>query len=248
MSTDIVDLREFYHSPLGQAAQRILRESLGLLWPRVQGETILALGYGLPLLQPLRDKGANLAALMPAEQGVAYWPSDAPNISCFADMHQLSIANESVDRVVVMHALESTPEPQGMMTEIWRVMKGGGSLVMIVPNRRGLWAHSDKTPFGTGEPYSTGQIKRLLRDHGFVVQRDAKALFMPPSSSRMVLSLAPKFEKYLPYLTPGFGGVLLIEAGKQLYAPILTSGRRVQRRLVLPLPSLAPSSASPIPS
>ena len=53
MSSDIVDLREFYQSPLGQAVERLLRARLRRIWPNLKGEKILALGYGTPLLRPL---------------------------------------------------------------------------------------------------------------------------------------------------------------------------------------------------
>ena len=45
-----------------------------------------------------------------------------------------------------------------MLREIWRVMASGGQLLAVVPNRRGLWARMDTTPFGHGRPYSRSQI------------------------------------------------------------------------------------------
>jgi alpha-ketoglutarate-dependent 2,4-dichlorophenoxyacetate dioxygenase len=39
-----------------------------------------------------------------------------------------------------------------------------GRLLLIVPNRRGIWARLDSTPFGHGRPYSRGQLERLLGD------------------------------------------------------------------------------------
>ena len=37
----------------------------------------------------------------------------------------------------------------------------GGRVVFIVPNRSGLWARRDVTPFGYGRPYSLGQLEAL---------------------------------------------------------------------------------------
>jgi SAM-dependent methyltransferase len=248
MPSDIVDLREFYLSPLGNIVKQLLRARLKAMWSNVRGESILALGYGLPLLRPLREQSAQLMAMMPPEQGVAYWPNEGPNISCFADMRHLPLADGVVDRVVMMHGLDSAVELNVILPEIWRVMKSGGSLMLIIPNRRGLWAHIDNTPFGTGEPYSSTQIRRILRDHGFLTNNIKQSLYMPPTSSRLMLRFADTFEKYGERLFPGFGGVLVAEAGKQLYAPLITKSRAFHRRLVLPLPTMPSGSPAPVPT
>ena len=41
--------------------------------------------------------------------------------------------------------------------------KALGKLVIVTPNRRGLWARFEHTPFGTGRPFSRGQLTELLR-------------------------------------------------------------------------------------
>jgi SAM-dependent methyltransferase len=245
MHTDIVDLREFYLTGLGQTVRRLLRSRLGQIWPNLRGESVLALGYGTPLLRPLLDEAAVLIGMMPAAQGVAYWPREGPNRSCLVDSNNLPLPDASIDRVILLHALEGTADPHSMMREIWRVLKGSGRVLMMVPNRRGLWAHSDATPFGSGQPYSASQLRNTLRDHGFLVDRMWRSLYLPPSQSRLLLSLADMLEKYLEKLCPGFGGLLLMEAGKQLYAPLLTKSRSVGRRLVLPLQLPVPSDALP---
>lgn len=243
MHADVVDLREFYLSPHGRVVRRILAARLRHIWPNCRGERILTLGYGTPLLRPLLPEAESLTAVMPAAQGVAYWPREGPNISCLANTGQLPLADGSIDRAILIHALEGDPEPRAMLEEIWRVLKSGGRLLLVAPNRRGLWAHSDRTPFGTGRPYSSFQIRETLRDQGFLVERVGHALYMPPSSARPVLSLADMFEKLGPKLFPGFGGLLVAEAGKQLYAPSLTRSRTVPHRLILPLAGPTPLPA-----
>jgi SAM-dependent methyltransferase len=246
MHSDVVDLREFYLSPLGQAVRRLLRMRLRQIWPNLRGERVVALGYGVPLLRPFLGEAEILAAMMPAEQGVAYWPREGPNISCLADTKNLPLADNAVDRLILVHALEGESEPHLLLREAWRVLRNNGRMLLLVTNRRGFWAHSDRTPFGSGQPYSGFQIKDRLREHGFLVDRLWHALYMPPSSSRLLISLADGLEKYGQKLFPGFGGLLLVEAGKQLYAPVAAKSRVLPRRLVLPLPS--PVGARPVPA
>lgn len=245
MHTDVVDLREFYLSALGQTVQRLLRTRLRRIWPNVRGEKVVALGYGPPLIRPFLEEAGALAAMMPAQQGVAYWPREGPNISCLADTDNLPLADGSIDRGILIHMLEGTADVHALLREVWRVLKSGGRILMVVPNRRGFWAHSDRTPFGTGQPYSAFQIKDTLRDHGFLVDRTFRALYMPPSQSRLILSLADAFERYGEKLFPGFGGLLMLEAGKQIHAPILTKSKLLKHRLVLPLPLPTPN---PVPA
>ena len=236
MSLDVVDLREFYISTLGRLVRRLLREKIAQIWPDVAGETIAALGYGSPLLRPWLGKADALFAIMPEGQGVAYWPREGPNASCLADLTNLPLPDNSVNRIVLLHALETSQDPEALLDEVWRVLKPNGQALVMVPNRRGFWAHSDATPFGSGEPYSTSQLRGLLRKQGFLVERSWHALFLPPSSSRLSQSVAGVLEKYGPYLCPAFGGVLMMEAGKQIYAPTMVKARNVGRRMVLPVP------------
>jgi SAM-dependent methyltransferase len=181
---------------------------------------------------------------MPAAMGVSYWPREGPNVSALVEIDNLPLPDNSIDRVIALHALEGLAEPNPLLREVWRVMKSGGRFLTIVPNRRGLWAHSDRTPFGYGQPFSLFQIKDALHHQGFLIERVRYALYAPPGASRLGLSLADKIEKYAGWLFPGLGGLLLVEASKQLYAP-LAPKTSLRHRLVLPLP--LPSSP-PVPA
>lgn len=245
MYTDVLDLREFYLNPLGLTVRRVLRARLATIWPHLRGEKILALGYGTPLLRPLLDKGGEPFAMMPAPQGVVYWPREGPNLSSLVDIDNLPLPDSSIDRVILFHGFEGSTHPTHMLREVWRVLKSGGRLLMIVPNRHGLWAHSDRTPFGNGQPYSARQLKDVLSDQGFLVDRVWNALFLLPSASRMMLSMADLLERYGEILFPGLGGLHLMEAGKQLYEPLLTKRRVAKHRLVLPLPLPLPQGPLP---
>lgn len=245
MSLDIVDLREFYRNPLGQTVRHLLRTRVRRIWPDVKGETLLALGYGTPLLRPWLEEAHTVLAMTHKTMGVAYWPREGPNRACLTDLTNLPLPNESVDRVILLHALEAESDPDALLREVWRVLKGHGRALLIVPNRRGLWAHSDRTPFGTGRPYSAFQLRDTLRDHGFLVDRTWRSLYLPPLQARPVLAAADVLEKGLGWLLPGFGGLLVMEAGKQIYAPLLTKARNFKHRLVLPLPFPVPSGPMP---
>ena len=100
------------------------------------------------------------------------------------------------------------------------VLGRGGRALFIVPNRSGLWARRDGTPFGFGRPYSMTQLETQLKRHGFTPERTCAALFAPPAQSRFWLRTADFWESFGRRFGPWLaGGVLMVEASKQVYAP-----------------------------
>ena len=118
-----------------------------------------------------------------------------------------------------------------MLKEIWRVLAGGGRVLIVAPNRRGIWARLDRTPFGSGRPYTMSQLSQLLRDELFTPVGSDTALFIPPVRKRMMLRSASAWERIGKRWFPTFAGVVLIEATKQIYAKPATA-RTPRRHLV----------------
>lgn len=238
MFHDAIDLRDFYDSGLGQVARRMIRRRVREVWPDLRGQIVLGIGYATPYLRPFRGEAERVLSAMPASQGVEYWPSEGPGTTCLADEAELPFPDMSVDRVLLVHGLEFTEQLKPMMREIWRVLAGGGRLLTVVPNRRGIWARIDRTPFGHGSPYSPSQLKHTLRENMFIPERTRRALFIPPVKSRVLLGSAPAWEEVGERWFKAFAGVYLVEASKQIYAGVPRKAQRVrQRRLIVPLPS-----------
>jgi SAM-dependent methyltransferase len=237
MWTDAVDLRDFYDTRLGQMARQLIRRRLRALWPEVRGETVLGLGYANPYLRQFRDEAARVLAFMPAGQGVLRWPPEGPNVAALVDEGELPLQDASVDRVLLVHAVEAGERLPELLNEVWRVMAGNGRLLVVVPNRRGIWARSDRTPFGQGHPYSPAQLSRLLREHRFTPLRSARALHWPPLRARALLRFAPAWERIGARWFSTFAGVVMVEAAKQIYAATAVTARhRRPRAAVLTFP------------
>lgn len=238
MHSDVVDLRDFYASRLGQVSRHLIRRRVRALWPDVTGQSVLGLGYAAPYLRQFRDEAARVIALMPAAQGVLHWPPEGPNLAALAEEAELPLPDFSVDRVLMVHGLESGDRLHDLLREVWRVMTSHGRLMVVVPNRRGIWARTDRTPFGQGHPYSPPQLSRLLREHMFLPSRTVGALFMPPVRSAALLGAAPAWERVGSRWFPTFAGVIVCEASKQLYAAPVQR-KRGRRAVVLPFPQPA---------
>jgi len=174
---------------------------------------------------------------MPAQQGAVNWPvSELSNTALVFD-EELPLPDSSIDRVLMVHSLEFAENPRETLKELWRVLAPGGRLVIVVPNRRGVWARMEHTPFGSGRPYSRGQLTSLLRETNFTPGASAEALFFPPSKIGTVLRLRQVFERLGRRFWPLFSGVLVIEAQKRLYQGLPVAARASRRVFV---PVLAP--------
>ena len=241
MFTDVVDLEEFYRSALGQVARRTIRRQIRAIWPDVRGMAVMGLGHATPYLLPFRNEAERVFAIAPAAQGVIPWPNGGPGQIALAYEWELPLPDLCVDRLLLVHAVESSEQLRAMMREAWRVLKGNGRLLIVAPNRASVWARSERTPFGHGHPYTNGQIRRLLRDSMFTPGETRRALYVPPINRQLVVRAAPMLERVGGKIFQALSGVLLVEATKQVYAA--SPGKTVARRRFVVLPGGAEPAA-----
>jgi SAM-dependent methyltransferase len=243
MSLDVIDLRTFYAQRLGVVARRVIGRGIRSRWNDTHTLRVLGIGYPTPYLGLFREEAERCLAFMPAAQGVMKWPSAKPTLAALVEETELPLADSSIDRVLLMHALEMSQDAAGLLREVWRVLAAGGRLMAVVPNRRGLWARMDTTPFGHGRPYSRSQITALLRETWFTPTAWGEALYVPPISRGWFLRSAVAWERACATISAPFAGVHIVEATKQVYRAI--PARREKRQLVPTLePVLAPSPRS----
>ena len=232
MAADAHAAADFYGTSRGVVAARLLRERLALMWPDLSGQSVLGIGFPEPYLRLWRERAARCIVLTPAQMGAARWPAGAANLSCTAEEDALPFPDLAFDRVLLVHGLEAAESARRLLRETWRVLKDDGRLLVVAPNRSGMWAYRESTPFGHGQPYSFGQIGRLLAGSLYRVERRDTALYLPPSNWRLVLRGAPLLERTGRKWLTGFAGVTITEAVKDVYAamPVQAVARR---RLVL---------------
>jgi SAM-dependent methyltransferase len=215
---DVIDLAEFYASPLGQMAKRIIRRQIRTLWSDMRALRMAGFGYATPFLRPFMGEAERVIALMPARQGVMHWPKGEPGLTSLVAETELPLPDASLDRMLLMHLVENSEELRPMLREVWRVLAPAGRVLVVVPNRRGLWARRESTPFGHGRPWSRGQVLNLLREALFAPTNLAGALSLPPLTWGVLLRSASAWERLGARYFPSFTGVVMVEAGKQIYA------------------------------
>ncbi|MDE3106511.1 MAG: class I SAM-dependent methyltransferase, partial [Acidobacteriota bacterium] len=144
MASDARDAAGFYATALGRYAAGTLRRKLSRLWPRMAGLSVLGIGHAGPCLHLWREE-AHCAAVSPVYMGVAPWPAGRPGLSCLVEEEALPFPDLSFDRILLVHGLEQAENARRTLREAWRVLKDDGRLIVVAPNRRGLWAYAEST-------------------------------------------------------------------------------------------------------
>jgi SAM-dependent methyltransferase len=219
MWLDVVDLRDFYDTVLGQVVRRLVRRRIRQIWPDVRALRVLGVGFATPYLRGFREDGPGLVAL--------------------AEDETLPFPDCSFDRIVLIHGLENTERSRLLMREAWRVLTDNGRLLVIAPNRQGVWARLERSPFASGQPYSARQLSSLLRDTMYTPLATYRALFYPPISNRLLRTWAVAIEELGNRWFTSFSGLLLVEAAKQIYAAPIP-GEPARRGRYIPLPGRLP--------
>ncbi|MEM6897572.1 MAG: methyltransferase domain-containing protein [Pseudomonadota bacterium] len=221
MHLDVQNLRNFYYrSSLGRAAQLAVRDQVRTLWPGAKGESVVGFGFAVPMLRPFLGEAARVIALMPGPQGVMHWPVGKENVSVLCEETLWPLPDESADKLLVLHGLDTSEHPAALLEECYRVLASAGQAIFIVPNRLSAWARREGTPFSYSRPFTPSQIEARLAYHGFETTRHVTALYQPPRRTRFWLNAGPLIER-AGRAIPAWrgGGVLIVEVKKQIPRP-----------------------------
>ncbi|MBO1361575.1 methyltransferase domain-containing protein [Acetobacter sacchari] len=236
MQQEVRTASEFYAGSAGGAAAEVLGGRLLELWPDLSGLRLLGLGFASPFLPLWRDRvGVSVSARLNTPLTVRA-PVKGGDHDCVVDPAQLPFDDLSFDRVLLIHALETTDAASTLLRAVWKLLRDDGKLLLVVPNRRGVWALNDATPFGQGTPFSQRQIARRLSQALFHVERRQTGLYPPPFGRLARGRPGVIVERVGRTLLPTMGGVVIMEAVKDQWSgtPLLASPGRVElRRQVL---------------
>lgn len=235
---------EFYHSPLGQMTRDFLAHRLQTIFKDSQpGERILIIGFGVVFAQDfpnVEQRQITLAYL----NGIppVPWPEVGAHQACIVSTDSLPFGDVTFDKVIMIHALEFAADPARLLLEVQRVLTAQGQLVCITPNRNGMWAWFEHTPFGEGQAFSRRQLRRLLLSVQLSPLEVRTALYIPPlnfSVHPWVLACARGWERMARTLNFRLGGAVIATAQKQRYAgiPVTTQAQIRKMRLAWATPN-----------
>jgi len=220
----LAELKNFYATDLGVAVQNNINNAINTLWPALAAEIIIGIGYTAHLLQ---DKINNnlTASIIPVNPRFNIQSGKIQTL--VSRETDLPLSDNSVDRIIVMHLLEHSKYHNLILREIWRVLKPGGKLLVIVPNKYSLWPHTKELPFNNCALFTIPQIHNLFNHSMFATLRTRASLF----AFSMLHNTLPDFSNLLEHwgnkwLYP-CGELLLFEAEKMVCVVPETRGNVV---------------------
>ncbi|MDD9911849.1 MAG: methyltransferase domain-containing protein [Alphaproteobacteria bacterium] len=229
MQPDITTLHQWYQEPLGQTCAEIIRQRLLEIAPNFTGERLLILGYAEPYLNLWPQE--QVVWGMPAAMGGYAWPDEKNCRSALVDTEALPFADQTFDGILLLHALEYNTCDETLLNECYRVLYPAGRLLVVTPNRLGVWARREKTPWASGTPYSSGQLRKLVSNKGFRTVSIQHGLFVPPMESAFIQKRAQLWEKVGRKCASAMGGVVLLEASKDVLGGHIIRVRQNKRML-----------------
>ncbi len=163
---------------------------------------------------------ASLATLLPLVDGAT--------LHC--DFEALPFPNQSLDLVVLPHALELARDPHDALREVERVLRPEGRVVIVGFNPASLWGlrqragHLRQHLGGDGPLYlpsggdfiGYGRVRDWLRLLGFEVERGRFGCWRPPFGSAAGLARLAWIEQVGQRVWPVLGAVYLVEAVKRV--------------------------------
>ena len=206
MHLDVVDLRDFYASPVGQMVARHLSPVIRALVRTDAGTRVLGFGFPTPYLGAI-DTAERVLAFMPAGQGVIDWPSGGASGSATALVEEdsLPLPDSSIDLVILVHALEMSDRPNALMAELRRVL-----------TERRPAHHRGAEPAGpvgdaptfrlsaSAGPIRAGSSAQLFAEVGFEAETWTTALHMAPAAWRPLLGAARALDRIGRLVLAGF--------------------------------------------
>ena len=193
------------------------------------------------LLPPVDEA---LSTLLPLDHAVA--------LHC--DFEALPFPSQSLDLVVLAHALELARDPHDTLREVERVLRPEGRVVIVGFNPASLWGlrqrggHWRQRLGGSGPLYlpsagdfiAYGRVRDWLRLLGFEVERGRFGCWRPPLRSDSALARMAWMDGLGARAWPVLGAVYLVEAVKRVRGLRLVGLARQRKRL----PQAAPAAVA----
>lgn len=148
-----------------------------------------AMQLGLPELPFLRASRMPLRfAAAPEGRPEAAAPESRPIAMAYLDLDALPFPCDSLDMVLLPHALEFNPHPHQILREVERVLRPEGSLIISGFNPRSLWGLRRALGPHTDAPWNGAfialpRLKDWLALLGFEVVTGRFACYAPPLSN-----------------------------------------------------------------
>lgn len=221
-------MTEWFDTPLGRFLLQRERSLLKDLLQRRFGYHMLQLGCSEVLLHDLSPIGHRFS-FSPVAQGSTVHTARAR-------AEALPLANESIDLVLLHHALDYSPGQHQLLREVARVLIAGGSVVIVGFNPLSTWGLRNllqwpgrrRTPW-KASLLGTRRVTDWLKLLDFQVEQVRYGGYVLPVNREGCLRWSGRLAPLASKLNWPTGGFYVIHARKQVVP--LTPVQRFRRRL-----------------
>ena len=191
-----------------------------MAWEQEKSASVVADLFGYHALQlgmPQFDLLAN--SRIPLRQTAGGWG----NVNVLCDLRELPFAANSIDLVVMPHALEFHNDPHQILREVERILIPDGQLVVTGFNPLSLWGLRRRLPPrhpafpGDGQYISVLRLKDWLKLLSFEVDRGNFGCYVPPCDQERWLKRWQFMEAAGDRWWSFAGGVYLLRAVKRVH-------------------------------
>ncbi len=221
----------WWSTPLGQALLENERALLDPLLPRIFGYHFLQLG----------TSDHSMMGASPVGHKFLFAPSVTPHQALpVANNEALPLQSESVDAVLIHHALDYTPDSHRLLREAARVLMPGGKLLIVGFNPLSSWGLRRLFRWRNTLPWDARYISRhrvqdWLKLLEFTVDKVEHGGYLLPFGHSRLVSSAQRMEILGHRLKAPMGAVYLIVACKQVMpvTPVLPRWPKLPRPVLV---------------
>ena len=144
-------------------------------------DKILDIGCGVGYFsQLLSNFGSELHGLDISEESVSICKSNISENFTVGNAESLQYSDNQFDKILCSEVLEHLKNDLKAVTEMWRILKPNGTVLITVPSTEGIFGskiknimhdHDDGPEKHEREGYTNIQIVKLLENSGFIVEK-----------------------------------------------------------------------------
>jgi SAM-dependent methyltransferase len=207
-------LKDWFETPLGRLLSDAERKALDRHLDRWTGASLLQIGgFG---------RGRRVLRANTSRQWLV-GDADAGPVDCLLRAEQLPFQSGSMDIVVLVHSLEFSSNPHGVLREAARVLAPEGHLLVLGFNPVSWWGLAHMLPAlkrrgspWNGRYYSSRRLRDWLLLLDLEVDGAEYCFYRPPLRRRRLQERLRPLERWLPRLAAWSGGVHLTVASKHV--------------------------------
>ncbi len=222
-----IAMDEWFDSSLGQ---ELLAKEQNLL------DAILGRRFGYHLLQ-LGCSNTDMYSSSPIGHKFTIAPQSAVlKHSAIAKAEAIPLSEQSIDLVILHHALDFSDNPHQLLREVSRILIAGGHVIIIGFNPFSSWGirkklQWKKSPPWDGKLFSALRLSDWLKLLDFQVDSVAYGLYSLPINSPKLIKYSSIMDSLATRFNWPTGGIYIISASKQVIplTPIQASWKKFTR-------------------